>query len=306
MTSIVRTTVSCCVAAAAVAAALPVAPSYAGENSAYVSSTGSGSQCTPTQPCLTVGTALSVISPPLRVVCLNSAGPDASSQGLFFSNIAVDIDCPQGAMGQLSFPGSNVTVRIRHFGFKYDSNPTHISFTGSGTLILEDCYFEDAPDAALDLEPNGALNVVIKNSRISNNGGGILLKPIGGSIKATLDHVTITGNSGGAIRSDSTDGVVNLDVSYSELSNNGGNGINAIAGTNQNIVSIKNTVIARNGTAGVQANGVNAGVLVSATLLDQNVAGATITVAGGNLFTYGNNDIVGPIGSGFTGTATPH
>ena len=307
MTPIVRTTARLCIAAAAAAAALPAAPSYAAQNTAYVSPTGSGSQCTATQPCATVGVALTNISPPLRVVCVNGAAPDASSQSLFFSVIQVDIDCPQGAIGQLSFPGSSVTVRIRHFGFTNNNNPTHISFTGGGTLILEDCYFEDAPDAALDLEPNSPLNVVIKNTRISNNGGGILLKPNGGgSIKATLDHVTITNNTAGGIRTDSTNGVVNLDVSDSEISHNGANGINAIGGTNQNIVSVKHSVIAQNGDAGLQSNGANAGILVSATLLDQNAAGATLVVGGGNLFSYGDNDVVGPIGSGFTGTATPH
>jgi hypothetical protein len=45
-------------------------------------------------------------------------------------------------------------------------------------------------------------------------------------------------------------------------------------------------------------------VLIATTLLDQNVSGATSVVSGGNMFTYGNNDVVGGLGSGFTGTAT--
>jgi hypothetical protein len=99
--------------------------------------------------------------------------------------------------------------------------------------------------------------------------------------------------------------VVDLDISDSEISNNAGNGINAVgAGANQNMVSIRNSVIARNGVAGVQSNGASAGVLVATTLLDQNVAGALSVVADGNLVTYGNNNIVGLQGSSFTGTAT--
>jgi hypothetical protein len=119
----------------------------------------------------------------------------------------------------------------------------------------------------------------------------------------TFDHVTIIGNSGGGIKADSTNGVVNLDISDSEVSNNGGNGINAIGGVNQNIVSIERNVIARNGAAGVQANGASAGVLVADTLLDQNTAGATSVVGGGNMFTYGTNKIVGGAGSGFNQSA---
>jgi len=45
------------------------------------------------------------------------------------------------------------------------------------------------------------------------------------------------------------------------------------------------------------------GVLVATTVLDQNAAGATSVTNGGNLLTYGDNNIIGPIGSGFTATA---
>ena len=132
----------------------------------------------------------------------------------------------------------------------------------------------------------------------------MLLKPAeGGSINATFDHVTITQNSGGGLRTDTTNGPVTLDITDGVVSANGGNGINAVAGASQNIVSIKNSVIARNGAAGIQANGANAGVLVSTTLFDQNAAGATTIVNGGNMFTYSNNQVVGSAGSGFNHSA---
>jgi hypothetical protein len=111
-------------------------------------------------------------------------------------------------------------------------------------------------------------------------------------------------NGGGGVRLDSTPGAaITAAISDSNISLNGGNGINAIAGATQNIVSIKNSVIAKNGGAGVQANGANAGVLLQMTLLDQNVAGATSVVNGGNMFTFGNNSIVGGAGAGFTAMA---
>jgi hypothetical protein len=183
-----------------------------------------------------------------------------------------------------------------------------ILFYGNGTLTLENCAFMDVTETALDLEPTGPLHLVIKNCRFSDNPSGLLLKPAaGGSITATLDHVTITNNTGGGIKIDTTNGPVTLDVTDSVISNNGGNGINAVGNAGgQAIVSIKNSVIARNGVAGVQANGTNAGVLISTTLLDQNASGATSVVGGGNMFTYGNNDVVGSMGSGFTGTAPLH
>ena len=145
-----------------------------------------------------------------------------------------------------------------------------------GLLILEDCVFEDAPGAALDIEPNGPLNVVIKNSRISNGGAGIFIKPAaGGSAKATLDHVTITNNNnGGGIKTDTTNGPVAVDITDSVVSKNSGNGLNAVGGAGgPNMLFIKNSVIASNGSAGVQANGATAAALVNNTLLDSNTAG---------------------------------
>jgi hypothetical protein len=221
------------------------------------------------------------------------------------NNVAFEVNCPQGYTTSFAVFGSNTFGTLRGVTFVNSGNATAIQYIGSGTLILEDCAFTDQTNAALDIEPTGPLNLIIRNSRISNSGGGILLKPgTGGSIKATFDHVVITGNHGGGIRADSTNGVINLDLTNSEISNNTANGINAIGGAGgQNIVSIKNSVIARNGAAGVQAEGANAGVLIATTLLDQNTAGATLVMSGGNMFSYDNNAVIGPLGSGFTNVA---
>jgi Right handed beta helix region len=311
MISITRSTMKLCVAAAALAAALPAAPSHA-ETFAYVSATGSGTACTAAQPCATFSAAFGVSNSSLRILCLNGAAEDSSEEQInaSYNNGTLDIDCPLGFVPTLAFSPlvTNATVRLRHLGFRNNGfSPDQIVFQGSGTLILEDCVFSDTSGTALNIEPNGPLKLVIRNSRISNNGAGILLKPAsGGSINATLDHVVIAGNGGGGIKTDSTNGTIDLDVSYSEISNNAGNGINAVAGSSQNIVSVKNSVIARNGAAGVQVNGGNAGVLVATTLLDQNTAGATSIVSGGNMFSYGNNDVVGALGSGFPSTAPLH
>jgi Right handed beta helix region len=219
--------------------------------------------------------------------------------------VTVDVDCPQGFLPFFSSGGGVVTVRFRHLNLGNASVSAAITASSGGTIILEDCVFTDATAAELDVEPNGPLKLVIRNSRISNSGAGILLKPAaGGSITATLDYVTITGNTGGGIKIDTSNGPVTTEITDSVISNNAGNGVNAVATASfQNIVSVKNSVIAKNGAAGVQANGANAGVLVQTTLFDQKASGATSVVGGGHISTYGNNSIVGSSGSGFTGSA---
>jgi hypothetical protein len=309
MISIIRAMTKLSMAVAALAAFLSTAPSHAEEAFIYISATGSNvGACTAANPCAVISTALTFIGAPVRVICLNGSAEDNGSARFAPppSNGLVDFDCPQGNIANLAFGGGNFRARIRHLSFRNAATgATQLGFEGSGTLILEDCTFEDSDDAALIIAPNGPLNVAIRNSRMSNGVSGILLKPAaGGSINATLDHVTIADNNGGGIKIDTTNGPVTLDVTDSVVSNNGGNGINAIGNVGgQAIVSIKNSVIAKNGAAGVQANGANAGVLIQTTLLDENVAGATSVVNGGNMSTYGNNSLVGPPGSGFNHTA---
>jgi hypothetical protein len=130
------------------------------------------------------------------------------------------------------------------------------------------------------------------------------IRAAGGSIKASLDHVVVTDKAGGGIKTDSANGLVDLDISDSEFSNNPGNGINLVGSANQNMLNLSRMVIAKNGTAGLQANGATTAALVDTTLFDTNTSGATSVVGGGHVLTYGNNRIVGSSGSGFTGPAT--
>jgi hypothetical protein len=307
MISMIRATLRLCIAVTALAAFLPIVPTYAQVNFAFVSANGGGSTCTPAQPCATVIDALNAVplNQPVRIICLNGSAWTFTGIG-FAVGVSLDIDCPQGPVTSIGFIMGSSTVRMRHVVFDtFGGYLSAIHVSGSGTLILEDCVFTDSPNAALDMEPTGSLNLVIRSSRMSNNGSGILLKPAaGGSINAILDHVTIADNAGAGLRIDTTDGPVTTDITDSVVSKNAGNGINAIGNAGgQALVSIKNSVIAENGTAGVQANGANAGILMQTTLLDQNAAGATSAVSGGHISTYGNNSIVGSAGSGFTATA---
>jgi hypothetical protein len=309
MISIIKAAAKLCVVVAAMATFLRATPSYA-ETPYYASNTGSGSSCTFAQPCplyIAIGSA-GLASGTGRVICLGPIdGTANSSTGLTGSgNQTTEVICPQGAQGGILSTGANQTLRINGLTLLgIQGGLETLRFLGSGTLILENCAFVDGTAIALDLEPNGPLNVVIKNSRISNNSSvGIILKPAsGGSINATFDHVTVTENGAAGIRLDTTNGPVTADLTDSVIFNNAGNGFGVTSGAGQAVVSITRSVIAKNGGVGVAANGPAAGVMIDATLLDSN-ATATSVASGGHILTYGNNRIVGPAGSGFTGTAT--
>jgi hypothetical protein len=288
---------------------LHIAPVSAAPFETFVSSTGSDANpCNASLPCATIGGALNPVNSGGHVICLS---PPGMAEGLIAFSKSATIDCP-GALTQSAgfigfvMQGNNQVLTIRNLTINGTGTSANaaIKVTGDGTLIIENCVFENfAGVAALDIEASGALNLVVTNSRISNSGAGVLIKPTG-SVTATFNGVTIVDNTGGGLKADATNGPIAVDISNSTISNNGGNGINAVGGTiYANLLNLSHNVIAKNGSAGVQANGAEAAALIDTTLLDTNTAGATSAVGGGRLLTYGNNHIVGSAGSGFTGTA---
>jgi hypothetical protein len=307
----IRTIAKLCVVVAAVATFLQTTPSYA-ETPSYASNTGSGFSCTLTQPC-TLDTAIAnanIASGTGRVTCLNDIDLTQSiGSGLNVGNQTTEVFCPQGAMGNIVSTGANETLRVNGLTLLGNiGGEATLRFIGSGTLILENCALVDGSGVALDIEPNGPLNLVIKNCLISNNAAaGVLIKPAaGGSVTATFDGVTITKNAGG-LKTDTTNGAVRVDISNSTISNNANNGLIAIGGAGgQNMVSVGNGVIASNSQAGIEASGAAAAVLVNNTLLDSNAGGAISAVSGGRILTYQNNRTIGSPGTGFTGTASPN
>jgi hypothetical protein len=197
-------------------------------------------------------------------------------------------------------------VKFQHINFSGLGTITNlIKVIGGGTLILDDCVLEDFSGVALDIEPTAPFNLVVTKSRISNSGAGVLIQPAtGGSVTATFNGVTIVDNNGGGLKTNTTNGPVSVDISNSTISNNAGNGMNAVSGAGgANMFNIHSSVIADNGSAGVQANGTSAAALIDTTLLDSNGAGALAAIGSGRILTYGNNRIVGSAGTGFTGPA---
>jgi hypothetical protein len=276
----------------------------------YVSSTGlDANTCTAAAPCATFFTAFDNTDQNGQISCIDSPGV-IEGPAVVIGFFSVTVDCfgvymVKGASTGGFVLNQNGSLRIRNLTINGQGGGfPAIKVTGSGNLVLENCVFEAINgSAALDIEPNAQLNVVIANSRISSSTSGILFKPAtGGFINATLDRVTVTNNVGGGIKSDSSSGLVTVDVTDSTISNNGGNGINAV-GAGDNVFNIEHSVISKNAVAGVQANGPTTGAIISRTLFDQNAGGATSALAGGNIFTYGDNRIVGLSGSGFTSSA---
>jgi Right handed beta helix region len=287
----------------ALAVCLPVQPSSAG-SIVYVSATGGGTACTQTAPCATIDAAIvASLASGGRVVCVTAVQENAATAFPYSGTFV--FDCPSASwLGGIGVSGSGV-LKFQHISFSgFGTLASMIRVTGSGTVIFEDCVIEDVAGTALDIEPNAPFNLFVTNSRISNSTAGVLLKPAaGGSVTATFNGVTIVNNTGGGLKTDATNGPISVNISNSTISNNSGNGMNAIGNTiYSNMLNLSHNVIAKNGSAGIQANGTLAAAVVDTTLLDTNVAGATSAVNGGRVYTYGNNRLLGSPGSGFFST----
>jgi hypothetical protein len=299
----------------------------------WVSGAGSdnntSSLCQRAAPCQSFAAAMSVILAGGTVFC---ADPVLSfGQGSLNSAVVitkdVTIDCTSGfgatpifisgGVGiSIGTPSINVTLRgltIYGTDAPNGAQTAGVSVTAEAVVRIENCrIFGVRSGPGVQITPgDGTAVIKIQDTTITNNGSGISVTPTGGArVLISVDRSRIESNNGGGIKingaavtettfNGASGGSIEADIYDTSVSFNAGNGINAIAGESQSIVSIKNSVITENGAAGVQANGVNAGVLLQTTLLDQNVAGATSVVSGGNMFTYGNNSIVGSAGSGF-------
>jgi len=214
--------------------------------------------------------------------------------------------------------GANGVVTVRGFvlnGLDFQSNVVGVLINNASQVNIENCLLLNNSSAGIDVSPSiddfpqtlaTSINVNIQDSTITGNGAGIRITPTTATpINVVIDKTRINNNSGGGLKADGTSGgPITVSISDSSISLNPGNGVNAVGSSNNVIVNLNNDVIASNGTAGVQANGAGAAVTVNNTSILDNTAGATASVSGGRLLTYGNNRIVGSAGSGFTGTAS--
>ena len=204
---------------------------------------------------------------------------------------------------------AGVTVTLRNLTiYGSGNNPTGISITAASLVRLENCKIFGFGGAGVDVAPSsGNIVVKIQDSTITQNTPGVLVAPTGSaSVPISIDRSQIENNNGGGVKTNVTSGAINASISDSSMSFNANNGLVALGGAGgQNMVSIRNDVIASNGQAGIEASGGNAAVLVNNTLLDSNTLGALQAVSGGRNLTYQNNNIIGSPGSGFTGTASP-
>jgi hypothetical protein len=298
-----------------VVASLEVTPAQAQVARAWVSGSGDDvNPCSRTAPCRTFAAAVTRAAPGYEVDVLDPAdyGPVTITDSM---NILND---GSGEAGILISGGNGIVINaaatdvVTLRGLIIDGTNTSssgISILSAARVNIENCVIQEFA-TGVDVTPSASgstTSVKVQDSTIINNTAGLISKPTGGAaVVMSIDHSRIDNNFGGGMKVDGTGGgsssVSVRDSSINFNASNGVNGVTSISGSVQ--IDLTRDVIATNGLAGVQSNGVMTTMTVGDSILSNNGT-AWSAISGGSLLSYGNNQVTGPAGTGPSGGITP-
>jgi len=295
-------------------AGLAIAPAHAQATRTWISGVGDDANpCSRTAPCKTFAGAISKTAAGGEIDALDPGGFGAvtitkamtlDGGGGQVASVLVSSGTPSISVSA----GSTDIVIIRNLRLTGSSaGTTGIAINSAGKVVIEKCdIFGFTAGAAVQVSvSSGTLQLKIQETTLNNNGGGITSKPSGGAVvNADIERTHVDSNSGGGVRVDGTGGgSSNVAITDSTISNNGGNGLNAVSGPSGNVkVDLTRVVLANNTGNALQSSNSTGGtstVTVGQSMLSNNGAAWAI-VSTGQLLSYGNNQVTGPVGTGPT------
>jgi hypothetical protein len=272
---------------------------------AFVSSTGSGTECFQLTPCSSMSTAVGVAGDGGGVICL-----DKGFYGGANITVGVTISCGdglwEGASGTVVIntpAGADVVIE----GLNLDGVRvvgTAVNFSGQGSLHLHRVRlgnYQLASSHAVLFAPTGPATLHISDSVLYHSGGsGVHIRPTGsGFANVHVRNVKFERNANGLFVDGSASTVgINVDITQSVFAENLGNGIGAFStsGAAGISVSVKDAQITGNignGLAVLAAAPSGAGsatIEVGGSLISGNVTGVSASGAG-QIRTFGNNQL---------------
>jgi hypothetical protein len=270
-----------------------VAVANAQASRTWVSGVGDDANpCSRTAPCKTFAGAISKTAAGGEINAIDPGG-----YGVVTITKAITID-GGGTFASILAAGTNgiivnaapsdvVTIRnVSIDGFNTGLNG--IRFLAGGALHIEKCEIFGFAQRGIDAEPAGGSTMYVLDTVLRNNdGGGILIKPAV-YVGAVLDKVRLDGNVFG-VRAENN---ANVTIRDSIAAGNSTNGFQAASTGAGVLINLENTTSVNNGGAGVGTSGAAAGVSISNTTIMSNAQGIN-TSAGGNVYSFGNNKIIG-------------
>jgi hypothetical protein len=292
-------------------------PAYAQATRTWVSGVGSDSNsCSRTAPCQTFAAAISQTSAGGEINVLDPGGFGSvtitKALSIYNDGVGEAGVLASGANGITIAAGAADVVNLRGLIFNglNAGSPSGIQIISVGRVSIQNCVIQGFATGVSATPSGGTVNVKIQDTTIINNGSGVNAKPTGGAtLNMSIDRSRVDNNSGGGVKADGTGGgTVNIALTDSSVSLNASNAVNSVGGASGNTkIDVMRAVIVSNGLAATQSNNSNGGtstLTIGSSLLSNNGA-ATNIVATGALLTYQNNQLTGPLGTGFSSTIGP-
>ena len=295
----------------------------------FVSRTGTdaGSCISTTTPCASINYALTQTTPggQINVIDAGDYGPFviAHSVSIVADGAGSASPCCGGAGGFSiggggptgnaliiinAGPSDSVTLRgLTIHGPTVLTSVIGIAVISGGRVSIEKTKVVDTTGLGIAVyAASGGMTAIIDETSVTGSPGGLKIAAPGGSVNASISRSAFSANTGGGIRIDGTNGgTITASISDTVSSGNTGNGMVAISGPGNVAVNITRSVFASNSSSGVQSNSTSGGtsaVTLRASTVTNNAAGQVNFFGGGaTLRTFGDNNIVGTSGTGFTG-----
>ena len=295
------------VLATALACSLATAPAHARARVFVASYGNDANACTFGSPCKTFQAAINAVDAGGEVTAIDSAG-----FGPLFIIKSVTITSPPGVeAGIVPAAGNDAIIinaqstdKVVLRGLTLDgANSGHdgIAVANVGVLEIDGCVIRNFTQHGVDYSsPNTATNaLVIHNTVISLNGGqGADIAP-SGALNAIIDNVVVTNNGLNGMSVAAGTLTATAVISNSVISHNGDFGL-LVEGTAK--VMVRDSVVSSNGEDGLTVSGATATLRVTKTTITGNPVGWSAS-SGALLESFGDNSLRGNTTDG-TPTAT--
>lgn len=234
--------------------ALAATPSYALPSRTWVSGHGDDANpCSWTAPCKTFAGAISKTEVNGEISVMDSAGYGAVTITKSISIVA------EGAEGSILatnttgviINGSNIVVSLKGINFEGGGTGNWgVKILNAKSVTIDDCVirgFRNAPGLGVSVATTAPdTRVLIKDTRIEHNNGGLNSNPNGGFARTWLDNVVVAHQGGIGISANNSEVLLS-----NTLVTDNAQGISASGGV---ITTFKNNIVARNTVDGAFNN----------------------------------------------------
>lgn len=267
--------------------------------------------CSRTAPCKTWAGAISKTAAGGIINCIDPGGFGAVTvtKSITISCKHVEGSALASSTTGVIVNGAGIDVVLR--GLDIDGSPNTspgvngIRFLQGASLIVEDVVIRDFKGAA----PNGSgiivnntslaadiqvINTMITGNGTASSGAGIQVIPTGtGSARVTITNSSLAKNYIG-IRADATNtsGFIYLTATGTTVTNSASHGFYAVGVLGNSRMMLSDVVASHNLGDGVRAEGAKGMVRIGGSVVATNLNGLT-SVSGGQMYSYGNNQVNG-------------